>query len=176
MEAVQNLILTSMREGTMTGSLQEGGYSWEAKRDPNNEWSTSDQWVMSISVAPYDSEVHNPWFMTWLSPGDEGYEEDIAEGRERLARMTAEEGTPTHMCRVVFRTKWDEVLELVDGTELYLQVDTESGTVKSIWEEIWDGNQPDYYGGPIPEARQWVNDLPGTTGEYYTQLEYPWSE
>lgn len=167
MDNIQQLVLDALRSGTMSG---EEEYTWEARRTPDS--FPCDQWVMSVSVAPYNPEVHVPWFMTWA----EDDEDEMDEARARLQGLIEDEGTPTHMARVVFRTKWEEVLELVDGTELYLQIDEDAGTVKSIWEEIWNGNQPDYYGGPIDGAREWVNELPGTTGEFYLQLEYPWSE
>lgn len=166
MDAVQNLILGALREGTMTGEMES--YTWEAKRtDP----SWSDQWVMSVSIAPYNPEVHVPWFVSWAEDSEE-----IAEANQQLIDMANSQGLPTHMARVVFRTRWDYTLELVDGSELYLQVDESTGTVRSVWDSIWDGNQPDYYGGPIPEARKWVDELPGSTGEFYVQLDYPWSE
>lgn len=164
MNMMEHLVVRSLCEGAIVS--EESDHVWQ--KVDKDEGRVS--WVMSVSVAPYNPNLHTPWFI------DEDEDEDeIAEGRERLQGMIDEEGTPTHMARIVIRSSYDgvgdEPLILVDGWELYLRV--AGDRVHSIWEEIWNGNQPDYYGGPIDEAIEWVSELPGTTGECYSQLYSP---
>ena len=152
MTDLQALVLRKLREGFDTNSGDK--FPFEARED-GNEYGSCDQWVMSVSISEY--ETHNP---------------PLFMDKEEVEEYTEREGTPTHTCRVVFRTRWDgDTLELVDGEDLYLQVDMDGDKVHSIWEDKWQGNQPSYYGGPIDTAREWVSQL---GEEFYVQMECPW--
>jgi hypothetical protein len=52
-----------------------------------------------------------------------------------------------------------EPLDLVDGDQMYIKYDENTGLCVSIWEEAWNGSQPAYYGGPIGGAVIWASQL-----------------
>lgn len=87
----------------------------------------------------------------------ERYREEFKEERENFL-SEIDENAPIYVTRVV--TRWqsdmDGPLNLVDGTQYYFQYDEEENEIIPVWEDVWEGNQPDYYGGPMDEAKEWV--------------------
>lgn len=147
----------------------------------------NDQWLMALSVIEYDPDKYA---LQDIVADDYGVTNTRNAGmykdtiREAVARIS-KDGIPTHVARVVARSAWfsldeeDQLtvsdkpvpLSLVDGEVLYLTVSAD-GTVESIWEELWVGDQPSYYGGPIDEAIQWCEEIAPVC---YTQLDNPFA-
>jgi DNA-directed RNA polymerase subunit RPC12/RpoP len=144
------------------------------------KFESNDSWIMLLSIAKFD--INNPVHFPFDEDGDS---------------MIEEEGTPTHVIRLVTRSQWDmsdiefgeiqsvegytdengehqtvvktadgnevfhktEPLDLVDGDQMYIRYNENTGLCESIWEETWNGSQPDYYGGPIGGAVIWASEL-----------------
>jgi hypothetical protein len=140
--------------------------TFEAKQ---SEGAMCDSWLMSLSIRAYDpADAERLYYFSpkeYMEDDEGGTTSDWVDDEVREAMSK----TPTHVVRLVDRTCWDgETLVLVDGTQYYVIV-SEDGSVESVWEYAWEGNQPDYYGGPIPEAIEWVCEL---GPEVYSSL-YP---
>lgn len=99
----------------------------------------------SMAEFDMDNDMLVPWY-GWANEAD------------RKAEFL-EEGVPTHVCRVV--TQFDG-LSLVDGFQVYFTI--VDGDIDTIWEEAWQGNQPDYYGGSIEGSMDWCSAI-GTVAQ-----------
>ena len=42
------------------------------------------------------------------------------------------------------------------GIQYYFQYDEKENKIIPIWVDAWDGNRPDFYGGPMDEAKEWT--------------------
>lgn len=94
----------------------------------------------SIAEFSMDDDMLVPWY---------GWDDETDRRDEFL-----EEGVPTHVCRVVTQS---EDISLVDGVQIYFTVS--DGDIETIWEDAWQGNQPDYYGGSIEGSMGWCSEI-----------------
>jgi hypothetical protein len=142
-----------------------------------------DQWIMFVSFREfeaYNKDLKNEYFVPYILRNDPYYktlDNNYKQEADKLYNDFMEEGTPTHVVRFVTRNQFWSVenipLQLVDGTQYYIIYNEEDNSITSIWEEAWNGSQPDYYGGPIDEAKLWCEEC----GEViYTQLNNPFLE
>jgi len=155
--------------------LKSGDVDFEYNGLSNGDEDNDDQWIMTVSARPFDK--NNKEFIPYVLKSDpywiDGDEEEREEYTEQYESYM-EEGIPTHIVRFVTRNQFwstDQTpLVLVDGTQYYVVFDEENNTIKSIWEDAWEGNQPDYYGGPIDGAMEWCREC----GEiFYMQFDNP---
>jgi hypothetical protein len=149
--------VTELAIGFLRGADPHGAeYSFEGKADEGDNFHCDPTWIRYLSIAPFDptNEEHIHWCM-----------DEVEEGGPLTAELL-EEGMATHVVRLIQQC---EGLELVDGEQIYLRINEESGTVEMLW-QVWDGNQPSYYGGDLDEGREWVSELSTIV---YTQDENP---
>lgn len=122
---------------------------------PDND---ADSWVFCLS-APRLIDLENPsgTFLPFQYTS-KTYLMRHPQSRENLLAQLNKE-LPLYTCWFVLRTHWsgdESPLNLVDGTKYYFQYDKEMNRVIPVWEDVWEGNRPDFYGGSIRDAKEWV--------------------
>lgn len=147
----------------------------------------NDSWIQILSVAKFDPKNHilNPFAneddedeLEYLESlvADDGFPTHVARvvTRSQWDHGDMEIGTVTSIGGIVKPdgeiemvtetsdgSNWmkKEPLDLVDGTHFYFKYDPESQLITPVWTELWEGSQPDYYGGPIPGAMIWASEI-----------------
>ena len=160
----------------LRNSLIEEDFMFEYDGENAMQDENDSSWINFISIAEFDpnNEELNPFFNFNKNNADK---EDLEE-----INSFYEQGIPNYVVRVINRAGYDDngdgilerVLDLVDGTQLYFNITEDKKTgeieINSLWSELWYGNQPDYYGGPIPEAKEWCEEIGKLV---YEQLDCP---
>ncbi|WP_101807456.1 hypothetical protein [Paenibacillus pasadenensis] len=102
-------------------------------------------WIMALAIIPYIERHAMPL------PGDEE--------------------PPTHTMRLVLRTTDEAGTNVyVDGTDIYIRIDSATKTAEFVWEDLWAEGPPIFHGGTVPDALRWVHEL---AEPFYVQLKDP---
>ena len=120
-----------------------GNLSWDFHcLEPEHE-DDEMSWIVQATVVTFDEFLKK-------YPQDE--EDFKCDSEER----------PTHVCRLFTQCQFSpdiEPLNLVDGVNLFFVYNADTNMVKSVYEDIWNGNQPAFFGGSIEDAKAWVSEL-----------------
>lgn len=127
-------------------------------------------WVLAVATVPFEEEIENSAFLPYNLRGAEYYEEekDSSARDYNLSRVI-----PTHLVRVVLGMSSSFGPSMyVDGTDVYLTVNTENQTAEFVWEEVWVETAPKFQGGTVSDALKWIKQM---VEPHYIQLTDPFS-
>lgn len=140
-------------QNLIIGAFREGTMVTNREYPMVWEWNNTEEkeysWLTNLAFAEYDAKLHD------------GYNYGML---------------PTHVVRAVFRDKWGNTnADVLHGTEVFVNVDVEAGTVTCVWEDVYECTEP-VWDGLVGDGTIFVNSLPGGFGECYVQIECPFSE
>ncbi|MGW8958772.1 hypothetical protein [Paenibacillus sp. NPDC055715] len=102
-------------------------------------------WIMALAIMPYVEKYVTP------IPGDE----EPPTLTIRLFLCTTDEAGTN---------------EYVDGTDIYVRIDSGTRTPEFVWEDLWAEEPPIFHGGAVPDTLRWVREL---AEPFYVQLKDP---
>lgn len=95
----------------------------------------------------------------------------VSYGTKHIPIISVSKDLPTHTIRLVLRTT-DEAgtNDYVDGTDVYIRLDSVRKTAEFVWEGLWAEVHPLFHGGTVPDALRWVREL---AEPFYVQHKDP---
>ncbi len=151
MKTVNELILEKLKEG-----FERNGYN------PEKQMLDDNVWVMAAAIIPFRETSETAEFLPYSL-------NDVALRESYLSL-----GNPTHIVRVVLRTKGSYGLsEYVDGTDVYVSGDYDLQQADClVWPDTWIEGPPKFEGGTILSAIEWCKRM---AVPFFVQLEDPFN-